>query len=819
MANPRTNINGLQNFTTIPQAPTPTGTNQYEMVNVEYVNRLQIQGTGTGSILLANSDENIVYSNTLKIVDSSNNGTYVDVSGNILPSADNIYSLGATGARWESLFVGPGTINIAGPLGFTGEATIGSDLNGIVYTESGFASPFINIGPTINPSTIGAIGGWQIYSAGPTGQPDLFAQVNTPLGLTGPAYSLINNTGATGLTGSTGATGYTGYTGETGATGHTGATGYTGYTGATGETGATGATGYTGHTGATGYTGSTGPTGPAGSPGAATGLVLFLDGPSGVSPQNNDTLLTVPNTGAQTTITHTSSGSQPSYLMATFTQPQNSLSSQVISAGLWDLNLYISCSDANTESYYFSVYYVDSSGNNPLPVQIGSVANSTIITDKVEQLYTNTMYIPQTTLPNFSYRLQILVYGNFSANNKTITIYMRDSTQSHLHTTLSTVVGPDGPTGPTGPGYWTQTGTSIYYSNSVAVGKSTGITSALDVSGNINVSGSLAYGSNPISITGNSSSTQVAIGYSIVSSAHSVGIGYGVTTTDHSVSIGDTCSTSGHTYAVAIGPSSSATNNSVGIGYNAGNPSSGDNVVAIGYQAGQNSQGASAVAIGYGAGNIGQAASSIAIGNYAGNSSQLANSIAIGNGAGQTSQAANTIVLNSSGASFNTNGATSRAQTGSGGLFVKNLRTSTNTGNNVMIYDTSNNEIIYSSAKTFVIPHPTDEAKYLVHACLEGPEAGVYYRGESEIINNESIEIELPSYVNSLATNFTVQVTGIYDGKIKVYNATRVKDGKFQVFGENGEFTWLVHGLRNSIVVEPEKSKVDVKGTGPYLWV
>ena len=139
----------------------------------------------------------------------------------------------------------------------------------------------------------------------------------------------------------------------------------------------------------------------------------------------------------------------------------------------------------------------------------------------------------------------------------------------------------------------------------------------------------------------------------------------------------------------------------------------------------------------------------------------------------------------------------------------------------VMIYDATNNEIIYSTSgtKTFVIPHPVDEAKYLVHACLEGPEAGVYYRGKGEITDGESVAVQLPSYVAALATEFTVQVTGIYDGKIKVYNASEVEEGSFKVFGENGKFYWTVYGMRNSIVVEPEKSQVDVKGSGPYLWI
>ena len=79
--------------------------------------------------------------------------------------------------------------------------------------------------------------------------------------------------------------------------------------------------------------------------------------------------------------------------------------------------------------------------------------------------------------------------------------------------------------------------------------------------------------------------------------------------------------------------------------------------------------------------------------------------------------------------------------------------------------------------------------------------------------------IELPAYVSALATDFSVQITGIYDGKMKLYNATEVVDGHFEVFGDDGKFWWMVHGMRNSIVVEPNKEDVELKGSGPYLWI
>ena len=80
-------------------------------------------------------------------------------------------------------------------------------------------------------------------------------------------------------------------------------------------------------------------------------------------------------------------------------------------------------------------------------------------------------------------------------------------------------------------------------------------------------------------------------------------------------------------------------------------------------------------------------------------------------------------------------------------------------------------------------------------------------------------KIQLPEYVKNLATEFTIQITPIYDGKIKMYNTSTVINNEFTVYGENGKFFWTVFGTRDSIIIEPNKIDVDVKGTGPYRWV
>jgi hypothetical protein len=142
-----------------------------------------------------------------------------------------------------------------------------------------------------------------------------------------------------------------------------------------------------------------------------------------------------------------------------------------------------------------------------------------------------------------------------------------------------------------------------------------------------------------------------------------------------------------------------------------------------------------------------------------------------------------------------------------------------------VFYDASTDSVVYDldtngSAKTFVIDHPQDSDKYLVHACIEGPEAGVYYRGEGLITDNSNVEISLPEYAQHLAKDFTVQITAISDGStINIYGVSKVVDGKFTVYGPNGSFNWLAIGSRNNFEVEPSKGDVNVRGDGPYKWI
>jgi len=127
-----------------------------------------------------------------------------------------------------------------------------------------------------------------------------------------------------------------------------------------------------------------------------------------------------------------------------------------------------------------------------------------------------------------------------------------------------------------------------------------------------------------------------------------------------------------------------------------------------------------------------------------------------------------------------------------------------------------------STDKTFIIDHPSDENKFLVHACLEGPEAGVYYRGKATIIDNNSVTIQLPEYLVSLATELTVELTSIYSNNniisTGVYETSEIENTCFTVYGKNGSFYWTVYGKQNDILIEPDKSSVELHGQGPYKW-
>ena len=144
---------------------------------------------------------------------------------------------------------------------------------------------------------------------------------------------------------------------------------------------------------------------------------------------------------------------------------------------------------------------------------------------------------------------------------------------------------------------------------------------------------------------------------------------------------------------------------SVSFGQNAGNASQGSQAVAIGLNAGANSQAAGAVAVGVGAGQLDQGITGIAIGDSAGYNTQGPGAVAIGAAAGfdsqgqysvamgyyagNTNQANNSIIINATGANLN--------QTTANTFTVAPVRNDVANIGNVMFYNTTSKEITYGN--------------------------------------------------------------------------------------------------------------------------
>ena len=290
--------------------------------------------------------------------------------------------------------------------------------------------------------------------------------------------------------------------------------------------------------------------------------------------------------------------------------------------------------------------------------------------------------------------------------------------------------------------------------------------------------------------------------------------------------------------AIAIGTQAGENNQSyvgIAIGTNSGNISQDNYAISIGFEAGYENQGIGsigigdsaahtfqsdfAIAIGVGAGNFEQQSNTVAIGFNAGNMNQGEYSIAIGSDSGSTDQPPNSIIINATGDFLDAD---------TSGCFIAPIRETT--GPQSLYYNPETSEISYAP-KTFIIDHPNDTNKYLVHACLEGPEAGVYYRGTGEIVPGvKSTLIRLPDYVTSFSKNFTIQITRIIDFEdddksqedeedYSTLKVSTIKNNSFKVFGRPGKFYWHVYGTRNEIVSEPNKKDVVLKGEGPYKWI
>jgi hypothetical protein len=135
-----------------------------------------------------------------------------------------------------------------------------------------------------------------------------------------------------------------------------------------------------------------------------------------------------------------------------------------------------------------------------------------------------------------------------------------------------------------------------------------------------------------------------------------------------------------------------------------------------------------------------------------------------------------------------------------------------------------------TGSKTFIIDHPSDPRRYLVHATLEGPEGAVFYRGSARLDHGRA-EVALPSYFESLThtDDRTVILTNI-DGfdrlAVETQRDGKVANGRFVVISDNPDsaqaFDWEVKAVRKDVprlVEAPLKTEISVAGFGPYTFI
>lgn len=99
-------------------------------------------------------------------------GSDMTIQGDFLPYSTNTFTLGSEQLRWKDIYLGPGSINLGGIDGAS-TATIGTNMEGLAFAQNGFATPFINIGPTESlGQKFGAFGGWYVGPTGTLGEDD-----------------------------------------------------------------------------------------------------------------------------------------------------------------------------------------------------------------------------------------------------------------------------------------------------------------------------------------------------------------------------------------------------------------------------------------------------------------------------------------------------------------------------------------------------------------------------------------------------------------------------------------------------------------------
>jgi len=153
-----------------------------------------------------------------------------------------------------------------------------------------------------------------------------------------------------------------------------------------------------------------------------------------------------------------------------------------------------------------------------------------------------------------------------------------------------------------------------------------------------------------------------------------------------------------------------------------------------------------------------------------------------------------------------------------------------------VIQDSGRTPLPYSAmgssdvVKTFIIDHPTDSDRYLVHAAIEGPQNRVYYRGKTTLQHGQAF-VALPDYFEGLTQEehravFLQNMSGFDKVTVKTQDGKRIKNGVLHIVSQDKHsqsiVSWEVSAVRKDVpdlIVAPRVDEVEVLGFGPYRYV
>jgi hypothetical protein len=154
------------------------------------------------------------------------------------------------------------------------------------------------------------------------------------------------------------------------------------------------------------------------------------------------------------------------------------------------------------------------------------------------------------------------------------------------------------------------------------------------------------------------------------------------------------------------------------------------------------------------------------------------------------------------------------ALTGGGTVFqaAGKDRAMTAFGPSSLIGDVDVSGTLTARSKQFVIDHPVDpENRTLVHASVESSERLVTYSGNTTCDDAGEARVQLPSWIEPLATDFRFQLTCI-GGHAPVFVARELQDGAFVIAGGTAglRVSWQVSGVRHDAWARANVLEVEV---------